>query len=167
MKTRQIAIGRVVPTLALFGLLGLSGDTQAAHWFNAGATFCTHNSGYIGDNYASDAFHEGGFVTGAHLTCPLYEREGLERTAIDVVNVHLRDGSHSDHVTVQVCRRSYSGGSASCGVAESSTDNFVGGITWTIDDLDTTAWFWSSGFAYFAIELGEDSVFRGYRIKNS
>ena len=157
----------VLSAAAAAALLGLPGDSQAAHWFKAGATFCTHDSGLVGDDYSDDAFHEGGFITGAHLTCPLYEREGLERTAIDVVNVYLRDGSHSDNVTVQVCRRSYSGGAATCGAAESSTNGFVGGITWTIDDLDTTAWFWSSGFAYLAIDLGEDSVFRGYRVKNN
>ncbi len=158
---------RVLPCLAGVALLGLAADSNAAHWFKASATMCTPDSGLSGANFTNDLFTESGPLSHSHLTCPLYEREGLERINIDVLDVHLRDGSPTDNVAVQLCRRLYTGAGASCGAASSTGNGYVGNVHYRLSDLHSEAWFFSEGFAYLAIDLSDQSEFRGYRIKNN
>lgn len=149
------------------GVLCLSPSvSQAADWFRAGATMCTQTSGYNPSDFTDDGYHENGFLNGASMICPLYEREGLNRVGLDEIKVFARDASNTSDVTVQLCRRSYTGAAATCGAVSSSGDAYVGNVSFDQTNLDTFPWFFSSGFAYFDISLGNQSSFRGYYIKN-
>lgn len=167
MKSRCPTVPFVALGVALTGFLSLSPSvSHAADWFRAGATMCTPNDGYMAGNSAGDAYKESGFLNSASLTCPLYEREGLSRLSLDEIKVFAHDASHSQDVAVQLCRRSYTGAAATCGAASSSGDGYVGSVSFDQTQLDTVPWFFSAGFAYFDIFLGNQSAFRGYYIKN-
>jgi hypothetical protein len=136
---------------------------DALDWFRAGASMCQQQTDYQSQDFDENTYDAGAFAAGI-VTCPLYERAGLYRGDLSTFNAYLFDGSASSQATVTLCRRGYTGSSATCGAATGTGVGNTGPVTLGFAALDESAWGNSTGFAYAHVVLpaGFGHSFAGY-----
>lgn len=137
--------------------------TANADWFRGGASLCKEVSPYSTLDRPNNAVESGGLVGGTQVICPLYEKDGLRRSELSHVKLWVRDRDATDSVEAQLCRRSYSGGQATCTPMLSSGNSFTGTYIMGQSGTNSSTWQnWStwtssnSGFSYIFVRLTSD-----------
>jgi hypothetical protein len=163
MSKRLKAAATTTTTLGCFFLVaGASSSVAALEWFRAGASLCQVESDYQSQDF-DDNTYDSAAVAGV-ITCPIYERTGLQHATLSTFNAYLYDGSGSSQATVTLCRRGYTQNSATCGAAAGTGNGTTGPVTLGLAQLDEVAWSNSTGYAYIRVVLASSGghSFAGY-----
>lgn len=155
MKRRNILwFGMLAPALCL------TPTDSNADWFRGAGSLCKDKSAYIRTRRRNNATEGSSTISGGQLICPLYEREGLQRTQLSSLKLWAHDRDPNDGVEAQLCRRAYDGATATCTPISNSGNSFTGVFTFGTSGTNSSSWSnWSSwtssnsGFSYIYINL--------------
>ena len=138
--------------------------SAAKAWLRVNASMCVRPS----DGSFSGWSYAGGVsgVSGSDAICPYLDQNELQRDDLEELNVYLYDGLSTAQAEVQLCRRSFTSSSGSCGPAAGTGVGFQGykavGLS---SGLSDTAWQTTTGVAYIYLS-GFSFQYRGYYAEN-
>ena len=155
---------KILVAMAVFGVAWPIEASAAKAWLRVNASTCVRpaQGGLSGWSYGSGVSD----VSSADAICPYLDQNELQRDDLEKLNVYLYDSLNTAEAEVQLCRRSFTSSSGSCGPATGTGVGFTGYRTVGLSSgLSDSAWQNTSGVAYIHLS-GFGFQYRGYYAEN-